>query len=112
VRNAVEALFRLEHGHGREDLLRVFDAFRVLLRDPEQAELRRTFSLWIGRQMESGSNPRNAAQQAPQSGQADSSTLMVSRHVPHFLRSLKEPTSYWGTVKIRARRLPKPRDSC
>ena len=49
MRNAVEALFQLERGCTREDVLRVFDAVRALLHDPEQAELRHTFSLWIGR---------------------------------------------------------------
>ena len=48
VRTAVEALFRLEQGRTREDMLRLSHSVRGLLSDPEHAELRRIFSLWLG----------------------------------------------------------------
>mgnify|MGYP000975437520 CR=1 FL=1 len=47
VRNAVDALFRLEHGRTPEDLLRVLQALGHLLRDPAQSSLRRSFTLWV-----------------------------------------------------------------
>jgi len=49
VRTAVEALFRLEHGRTPDDLRRAIRALDALLRDPEQAPMRRTFTLWIKR---------------------------------------------------------------
>ncbi len=47
VRNAVEALFRLEHGRTPDDLRRVIQALDMLLRDPEQQAMRHTFVAWI-----------------------------------------------------------------
>ena len=47
VRTAVEALFRLEHGRTPADLRRVIQALDALLRDPAQAAMRRTFTVWI-----------------------------------------------------------------
>ena len=47
VRTAVEALFRLEHGRTPDDLRRVIQALDALLRDPDQAGIRRAFTVWI-----------------------------------------------------------------
>ncbi|MDP2784436.1 MAG: Rpn family recombination-promoting nuclease/putative transposase [Sulfurimicrobium sp.] len=47
VRNATEALFRLEHGSTPDDLRRVIQALGHMLQDPELEELRRSFTVWI-----------------------------------------------------------------
>ncbi len=47
VRNAVEALFALEHGRSPQELRAVIQSLDRLLRDPAQANLRRTFNIWI-----------------------------------------------------------------
>jgi len=47
VRSVVEALFRLEHGRTPEDLRRVIRSLADVLQDPEQVELRRSFTIWI-----------------------------------------------------------------
>ena len=49
VRNAVEALFRLEHGRSPDELRRVIQALDALLRDPQQQPMRRSFTNWIKR---------------------------------------------------------------
>jgi predicted transposase YdaD len=47
VRTAIEALFRLERGRTLEDTRRVVRALLVLLNDPAQDRIRRTFAVWI-----------------------------------------------------------------
>jgi predicted transposase YdaD len=47
VRTVIDALFQLEHGRTPEDILRVVQGLAALLRDPENDELRRTFTLWV-----------------------------------------------------------------
>jgi hypothetical protein len=47
VRNATEALFRLEHGRTPDDLRRVIQALGQMLQDPELVELRRSFTVWL-----------------------------------------------------------------
>jgi len=47
LRNLAAALFRLEKSRGPADIERVVAALIDWLRDPQQAELRRTFAEWI-----------------------------------------------------------------
>jgi len=47
VRNATEALFRLEQGRTPDDLRRVIQALERMLQDPELVELRRSFTAWL-----------------------------------------------------------------
>ncbi|HEX9942582.1 MAG TPA: Rpn family recombination-promoting nuclease/putative transposase, partial [Thermoanaerobaculia bacterium] len=47
LRNLAAALFRLEKGQGPEDIDRVVTALIEWLREPDQAELRRSFTCWI-----------------------------------------------------------------
>lgn len=49
VKNLVAALFRLENSRTPEDVGRVVEALIGWLRDPEQAGLRRAFTVWLKR---------------------------------------------------------------
>jgi hypothetical protein len=49
VRNLVAALFRLENSRTRTELNNVLGTLREWLSSPEQASLRRSFAVWLGR---------------------------------------------------------------
>ena len=47
LRNVAAALFRLEKSRGPEDIQRILAALLEWLREPDLAELRRSFSAWL-----------------------------------------------------------------
>jgi predicted transposase/invertase (TIGR01784 family) len=99
LRNLAAALFRLENSRGPEDVERVLTALIEWLREPELAELRRSFTTWLRQVLLPARVP---GAQIPKMADLEEVKSMLAERVKEWTHEWKQEGFEEGLAKGRA----------
>ncbi len=96
LKNLVAAIFRLENSTSRGDIIGVISNLIEWLATPEQARLRRSFSIWINRVLQP---PSDHDQPLPEFNDLVEIKTMLAQRIPEWIREGEERGEARGEAK-------------